>query len=192
MPSPYPVVTDDTVLAALQAHVGESLPRLSDYAPNLISHMRYAVDAAVRHLVDTGALTRTPLIPDPDATAAYQRGLEAGRAEQVTITLEVTSGPTGYEVWRDALQLAIANINDGESLSLEEMLSMAEWFHDRLKAGPPQPSEPDCPHCGADSSMDHNDDCPNADDGRQADEDPTDDEVDCVRCGAPPGSRRAT
>lgn len=68
MPSPHPLITDDTVLAALQAHVGESLPKLSDYAPNQVSHMRYAVDAAARHLVDTGAITRTPLIPDPDAT----------------------------------------------------------------------------------------------------------------------------
>jgi hypothetical protein len=123
--------------------------------------------------------------------AGYDLGWKEGQAAVLAglkmLQGEPVVGPTDYEVWRDALQLAIANINDGESLSLEEMLSMAEWFHDRLKAGPPQPSEPDCPHCGADSSMDHNDDCPNADDVHQADEDPTDDEVDCVRCGAPPG-----
>ncbi len=178
--------------------------------PSHRARMRAALEAALPHLTDTGV----PSAPSTEVDAAYQRGwtsghaalevlereqaveafrrgVEIGRAEQEARDLQridgilTETGPTDYEVWRDALK--IAAISEGPGHSPQTLMANAEWFHDRLKAGPPAPPEPDCFHCGADSSMDHDDHCPNADDGLRADEEPTDDEVDCVRCGAPPG-----
>jgi hypothetical protein len=139
-------VPSEAVISAL------SVLRDGDWSVSFNS-VKAALKAALPHLT-------------AEPTAAYQRGVEAGRAEQVTSTLEVTSGPTDYEVWRDAWNLAAAT--SSPDFSPGEIRDNAEWFHDLLKAGRPLPSEPDCPHCGADSSMEHNDDCPNAEPEDQA------------------------
>lgn len=112
-------------------------------------------------------------VEDVRVDAAYVRGVAAGRAETLIPRelLHAQVGPSDYEVWRDAWNLAVGNSQREASPNV--LRENAEWFHDRLKAGPPAPSDPDCPHCGADSSMDHDDDCPNA---------PTDDEY-CPACG---------
>jgi hypothetical protein len=147
-------ITDEAVKSALRMWTS------GDGHETNQSLMRATIEAALPHL------TAEPTAADVRVDAAYQRGVEAGRAEQVTSTLEATSGPTDYELWRDAWSLAVgSNPRDAHPNVLSQD---AEWFHDRLKAGPPQPSEPDCGHCGADSSMDHNDDCPNAEPEDQA------------------------
>jgi hypothetical protein len=83
--------------------------------------------------------------------AAFARGVAIGRAEgeaeQFTGEL-IESGPSDYEVWRDALQLAVsegAHITDGtgdregvKQFGSDVLLSRAEWFRNELDLGPRQ------------------------------------------------------
>jgi hypothetical protein len=63
-----------------------------------------------------------------------QRVVEAIQPIYATTALEVDSGPTDYEVWRDALTLACRELgnhwdNDGD------MLRRAEWWVQKLRRG---------------------------------------------------------
>jgi hypothetical protein len=129
--------------------------------------------------IDSAGRTRTETARTEAYAEGYRHGVNVGRAEgpPETFTLVGASGPTDYEMWRDAWSLSVANSRREASPNV--LRENAEWFLDRLKAGPPGPPVPDCPHCGADSSMDHDEGCPNA-------PDPDNEPMDCVRCGAPP------
>lgn len=144
------------------------------------------------------------------AEKEFQRGVAIGRAEREAELLDAQvlhaeAGPSDYDRWRGALLISAVHLQ-GQS-TMRELQEVAEYFHERLAAGPPPPPDPDCRHCGADSSMDHTESCPNGQSVAEGggtlqtgqDDDgvpyarvvPTEQsghaEIDCVRCGAPPG-----
>lgn len=102
--------------------------------------------------------------PERQNEREHRERMAALTAEtEARILAERVTYPSDYEVWRDALQLAVeegAHI-DEEGVSSYTLLTRAQWFRGQLVRLNPD-ADPDCPHCGADSSMDHNEDCPNA------------------------------
>ncbi len=203
-------VTDEAVRAALNANVSGDRP-LGGYTNWAVAEMRDQLTAALPHLtlpvkdgldgeywteridmlanaVDklTEAVeARRWAVREPaeevDEEAIFERGREVGRSEAAAYEgiLEVAS-PSDYEVWRDAWTLAVGDSE--RDARPDELRDKAEWFLERLKAGPPGPPVPKCEHCGADSSMDHDGDCPNA-------PDPDNEPMDYPTCEAPPDAQ---
>jgi hypothetical protein len=122
--------------------------------------VKHSVDEAYLRGVADARAAPAPTAPDVRVDAAYLRGQKMGME---VARAHGEGGPTDYEAWRDALQMT-ASREAGTDWSSKTMRDTAGWFHTELLRGAPPPEEPevpDCEHCGADSSMDHNDDCPN-------------------------------
>lgn len=79
------------------------------HSPSDRHRMQLALEAVLPHLADTGE----PLAP-------------------------ATADPSPYQVWRDALQLAVDRERTlGEQQPNRELLQDTRWFHKQLLAGPP-------------------------------------------------------
>lgn len=84
-----------------------------------------------------GDATREAIDWSRKVAQADIEGYRRGSLEGATHTLEVTSGPTDYEVWRDALTLATNHINnpdeyEGENHRKTALLTLATWFRTQL------------------------------------------------------------
>lgn len=97
------------------------------------------------------------LIRDRRKQDVYDRGFTAGhaigKAEGEVELIDghlVVDGPTDYEVWRDALTLAVTEgmAVDDDGVSSAVVLARAQWFHKQLQQAPAQ-DVPDevCPDC---------------------------------------------
>jgi hypothetical protein len=171
-------ITDDVAKAALRVyvhHIGmphdgmraaikSALPHLTqpvkdgldgEYWTERFDVLTNAVDKLTDLFVDSrDEIERIRIAPEAvDEEAIFERGREVGR-------FEATVEPSDRETWRDAWFLSVGNCERGSHSNV--LRENAEWFFDRLKAGPPGPPVPDCKHCGADSSMDHDEGCPSS------------------------------
>jgi hypothetical protein len=122
----------DVVLRQEQRLVEAIEPTRATTAPGWLSERLDQIDEALASLKQDDAMQVEAV------NRAWHRGrnsgLEQGRSEGVELT-ELDTGPTDYEVWRDALSLATSDIV-GEELQtpkFDSVLNRALWFRDQLK-----------------------------------------------------------
>jgi len=103
-----------------------------------------------------------------DSERRHRERMATIQAEtEARVLAQAVSYPSDYELWRDALLIS-ATLHSGQDMDKHnkqaDVETDAEWFFRPLlkQAGPTPPPVPDCQHCGADSSMDHDEECPNA------------------------------
>ena len=141
---PFPADTFRTVLTSA---IRAALSHLTDTGLPLVDHDDVA-RAAIRdgYLEATGAVAeayragfrsgRFRAVETNDQ--AFARGVRIGREEAVSelepITVE--AGPSDYQVWRDALQLAAIRL--GSDGSRDELVELTEWFWGQLTVVPVQ------------------------------------------------------
>lgn len=146
------VVTDEAADAAWEAYADAQLGAISGGSR---TRMRAAIEAALPHLTDAGEPLAEPtgerwrlIMEAGTRTARIMAGMPEFPAELVTEEV----GPTDYEVWRDALQMAAQRLSGrADTGDRREMLALAEWFWERLGEVPVRTTEPHEP-C-------ENDDC---------------------------------
>ncbi len=81
-------------------------------------------------------------VEESEYSQAFARGVRIGREEAVSASaplepVTVEGGPSDYEVWRDALGLAVQRLGGRVgNLDRDELLGVAEWFWARLDEVP--------------------------------------------------------
>lgn len=122
------------------------------FFPNLQASMKAPISASVRTDMREALTAALPYLTGPTYDRAFQRGVNIGRAEAEVEA--INSGPLGtyptdYEVWRDALTLAVTEgmAVDDDGVSSAVVLARAQWFHKQLQQVPVQQQAETCPDC---------------------------------------------
>jgi len=91
-----------------------------------------------------------PMVPESEYTKAFARGVRIGREEAHAEMVTAEVGPSDYEVWRDALQLAVQYVGFGlgSMKSNAELIDCARWFKTNLMVQVIFEGEYLCPDCG--------------------------------------------
>jgi hypothetical protein len=130
----------DAQIDAMRAAIEAALPHLTDadgmpLEPQTRIEKRFdgLVDVVLRmeqRLTDLNAKSALAVEARTDRIYRHiHQAFEAMAAEPVTAALE-TTGPTDYQVWRDALQLAASRCTDDDSRA--DLVHTAEWFREQL------------------------------------------------------------
>ena len=185
------VVTDEAAKKALQVyvmHAGKphegmaaailsALPGLAVAAPAVDGQYWTERFDVLTNAIDSLA-DKVERSTAPDYNRAFQRGVTIGRAEGEATAIDgqvLDTGPSDYEVWRDALLIAAQTVEvKGDT---DEVVYVARKLVGTLRRSGARIDDDTADDFAPDDVLGFTEPVEDADD----------EEVDCVRCGAPPG-----
>lgn len=150
-----PADVPQTAILAARAAVGELdkrrdvklLPRIDDHHVAAIIAAAVTGTNAEKSAEDRDAWLATSIAQREHAETATRAILHQTELIQQIVdkVLGIGNAPTEYEVWRDALTLAVSERShiDADGVSSSGLLARARWFHNKLNLGPRAPEADD-------------------------------------------------